>query len=71
MPYQSIINPYRGASGRRKSDFHTLGGFIMSYLERIPATGDHFLWEEWRFEIVDMYGNRIDKVLPSSPPASS
>jgi putative hemolysin len=54
-----------------KGDFHTLGGFIMSYLERIPAAGDHFLWEEWRFEIVDMDGNRIDKVMVGSIPASS
>ncbi|MEI7637098.1 MAG: hemolysin family protein [Syntrophus sp. (in: bacteria)] len=49
-----------------KGDFHTLGGFIMSYLERIPGAGDHFNWQEWRFEIVDMDGNRIDKVLLSS-----
>jgi len=54
-----------------KDDFHTVGGFIMSYLERIPATGDHFHWEDWRFEIVDMDGNRIDKVLVNPPPATS
>jgi len=54
-----------------KGDFHTLAGFIMSYLERIPATGDHFQWEGWRFEVVDMDGHRIDKVLvhPPSPAA--
>jgi putative hemolysin len=52
-----------------KDDFHTLGGFIMSYLERIPSAGDHFQWEEWRFEIMDMDGNRIDKVLLNSPSA--
>jgi len=56
------------AEGR--GDFHTLGGFIMSYLERIPATGDHFHWDDWRFEILDMDGHRIDKVLVSGPPAT-
>jgi putative hemolysin len=60
-----------GLPAEEKGDFHTLGGFIMSFLERIPVTGDHFSWEDWRFEIVDMDGNRIDKVLLSSTKASS
>ncbi len=54
-----------------RGDYHTVGGFIMSYLERIPATGDRFDWENWHFEILDMDGNRIDKVLLNSPPETS
>jgi len=54
-----------------RGDYHTLGGFIMSYLERIPVTGDRFQWGDWRFEIVDMDGNRIDKVLLQPPPEIS
>lgn len=50
------------------AEYHTLGGFIMTYLGRIPVTGDHFLWEQFRFEIIDMDGNRIDKVLMSRLP---
>lgn len=46
-------------------EYHTLGGFIMMYLGRIPVTGDHFHWGKYRFEIIDMDGNRIDKVLMS------
>jgi len=54
-----------------RADFHTLGGFIMSYLERIPTTGERFQWDDWRFEIVDMDGHRIDKVLVSGPKETS
>jgi putative hemolysin len=44
-------------------DFHTLAGFMLSRFEWIPAAGDHFEWEGFRFEVVDMDGHRIDKVL--------
>jgi putative hemolysin len=44
-------------------DFHTLAGFMLSQFERIPAAGDHFEWEGFRFEVADMDGQRIDKVL--------
>lgn len=46
-------------------DFHTLAGFVIHRLGQIPATGDHFTWRGWRFEVVDMDGQRIDKVLVS------
>ncbi len=43
--------------------FDTLAGFILHELKRIPATGDQFEWRGFNFEIVDMDGQRIDKVL--------
>jgi len=48
--------------------YHTLSGFVLMRLGRIPAAADHFDWRGWRFEVVDMDANRIDKVLaaPSS-----
>jgi len=46
-----------------EAEYHTLAGFIMTYLGRIPVTGDYFDWGEFRFEVVDMDGNRIDKIL--------
>lgn len=45
--------------------YHTLSGFILMRLSRIPAVADHFTWHGWRFEVMDMDGNRIDKVLAS------
>jgi putative hemolysin len=46
-----------------EQDFNTLAGFIIHHLKSIPNTGDTFEWEGFRFEIMDMDGNRIDKVL--------
>ena len=46
-----------------ENDFDTLAGFILRELKRIPATGDTFEWRGFTFEIIDMDGQRIDKVL--------
>jgi putative hemolysin len=43
--------------------FTTLGGFVMTYLGRVPAASDHFECDGVRFEVLDMDGNRVDKVL--------
>ncbi len=50
---------------RPDEDFHTIAGFALFRLGRIPVVGDHFTWDGWRFEIVDMDGRRIDKLLVS------
>jgi len=50
-----------------EQQFDTLAGFILEELERIPQTGDHLEWHGFRFEIVDMDNNRIDKVLVYKP----
>ncbi|MGN6353705.1 MAG: transporter associated domain-containing protein, partial [Parafilimonas sp.] len=44
-------------------DFDTLAGFVLEQLERIPQPGDELEWQGFRFEIVDMDNNRIDKIL--------
>ncbi len=46
-----------------ENEFDTLAGFILHELKRIPVTGDRFEWRGFDFEIVDMDGQRIDKVL--------
>jgi putative hemolysin len=43
--------------------YHTLSGMMMLLTGRLPKTGDTIDWEGWRFEIVDMDGKTIDKVL--------
>jgi putative hemolysin len=43
--------------------YNTLSGMVMLLLGRVPRTGDTVEWAGWRFEIVDMDGRRIDKVL--------
>jgi putative hemolysin len=49
--------------GEDQGVYQTLAGFIIMQLGRIPATSDYFEWEELRIEVVDMDGNRVDKVL--------
>ncbi len=46
-----------------EQEFDTLAGFILHRLERIPHTTDKLEWKGFSFEIVDMDGHRIDKVL--------
>lgn len=43
--------------------YETLGGLVMHQLGRIPIATDSFEWAGWRFEVVDMDGRRVDKVL--------
>ncbi|HEY8460207.1 MAG TPA: hemolysin family protein [Blastocatellia bacterium] len=45
--------------------FHTLAGFVLTQLGRLPAVSDNFVWNDLRFEVVDMDRRRIDKVLIS------
>jgi len=55
--------------------YHTIGGFVMARLGRVPKTADVFEWGGMKFEVMDMDGRRIDKVLvmrkhtPQAPPA--
>jgi putative hemolysin len=44
-------------------EYDTLGGLLMAQLERVPRMGDIFEWHDFRFEVVDMDGHRVDKVL--------
>lgn len=43
--------------------YETLAGFMLSCFARIPQEGDTFEWDGWVFEVIDMDGHRIDKVL--------
>lgn len=51
-------------------NFHTVAGFMLQNFGAIPAVGDSFYQNGWRFEVVDLDGRRIDKVLASrvTPP---
>ena len=44
-------------------DFSTVAGFALSVLKHIPETGERFVHDHWSFEVVDMDGRKIDKVL--------
>ncbi|MBW4662321.1 MAG: hemolysin family protein [Drouetiella hepatica Uher 2000/2452] len=50
-------------AGGEVGNYHTLAGFVITALGRIPTSGDYFTWGNLQFEVVDMDGNRVDKVL--------
>lgn len=54
--------------GDSESEYTTLAGFVLDQLGHIPVPGEFFDWKGWRFEVVDLDGRRIDKVLASVPP---
>ncbi len=62
---KSVLDIEDDLPGEDEHSFHTLGGFIMHVLGRIPTPTDHFEALGWRFEVMDMDRNRVDKVLLS------
>ena len=62
-----------GLPEESEGSYESLGGMMMAVLGRIPTSGDHFEWQGFRFEVVDMDGHRVDKVMAAraelKPPA--
>lgn len=58
-------------NARQQGRFQTLGGLVMHELGSIPRSGDTFTLADWRLEVVDMDGLRVDKVLVMPQPPSS
>lgn len=53
--------------GDEAGDFHTLGGFMMARINRVPTIGDRIVIDSFRFEVVVMDGRRVDRVLIIPP----
>ena len=60
---KSVLDIGDDLPGEEERSFNTIGGFIMHVLGRIPMATDHFVAAGWRFEVMDMDRNRVDKVL--------
>jgi putative hemolysin len=56
---------------RDEGNFQTIAGFMLERLGHIPAEGDNFLWNDARFEVVDMDSRRVDKVIVTLPDQDS
>ncbi|MDP9230192.1 MAG: hemolysin family protein [Bacteroidota bacterium] len=65
IPFYDFLTRFEKAEwmNEGEQEFDTLAGFILHQLERIPKTGDKMEWKGFNFEIIDMDGHRIDKVL--------
>jgi putative hemolysin len=48
-------------------DYSTVAGFALSILKHIPSTGEAFTSDGWKFEVLDMDGHKIDKLLANPP----
>ena len=59
---KELLNLHEMADEDR-AGYQTLSGFVMSQLGRIPKTGAKFTFENYQFEVVDMDGRRVDRVL--------
>lgn len=55
----------------QRANYRTLGGFTMAQLGHIPVVADRFHWQGFCFEVMDMDGNRVDKVLVSLSPETT
>jgi putative hemolysin len=53
-----------------EGSYHTLAGLLLALLRRVPAGGDRIVFGGWRFEVVEMDGRRVDKVLAGREPAA-
>ena len=51
-----------------EDEYETLSGFVMMSLGRVPQITDHFEWNSFNFEVIDMDGRRVDKVLVTTLP---
>lgn len=51
-----------------EDEYETLSGFVMMSLGRVPQVTDHFEWNNYNFEVIDMDGRRVDKVLVTTLP---
>jgi putative hemolysin len=58
----------RGLPDEQEGDYQTVGGMVMARLGRVPTEGDRFEWEGFSFEVADMDGYRVDKVLVARAP---
>jgi putative hemolysin len=52
-----------------EGSYHTLAGLLLALLRRVPTTGDRIVFGGWRFEVLEMDGRRVDKVLAGREPA--
>ncbi|MCA0245441.1 MAG: CBS domain-containing protein, partial [Proteobacteria bacterium] len=62
-PAGDIFNRLALAAPSTSGRFHTIAGFALAQLGHLPVAGEKFAYEGWSFEIVDMDGRRIDKLL--------
>jgi putative hemolysin len=64
--FRELLGTATGFPGEEAGNYHTLAGFVLYQLGYIPKASEHFDWDGLRFEVLDMDGNRIDRLLVSA-----
>jgi len=62
-----LLSDRVGVNMPHDRDYSTVAGFALSVLKRLPQTGETFMHDGWKFEVVDMDGRKIDKLIASRP----
>lgn len=62
-PFYNFLSYFESECLYSNNNYHTLSGLVLEQLEHIPTSGEHIEWNGFVFEIVDMDGVRIDKIL--------
>ena len=62
-----VLSDRLGVNMPHDRDYSTVAGFALSVLKRLPQTGEAFAHDGWKFEVIDMDGRKIDKLLVSRP----
>ena len=62
-----LLSDRLGVNMPTDRDYSTVAGFALSVLKHLPETGEKFRHDGWSFEVVDMDGRKIDKLLASRP----
>jgi putative hemolysin len=62
-----LLGDRLGVNMPHDRDYSTVAGFALSVLKRLPQTGETFTHDGWKFEVVDMDGRKIDKLIASRP----
>ena len=71
LPVDDFKDIFKLTQLPHETEYESLSGFVMMNLGRVPQAADHFDWNGLRFEVMDMDGRRVDKVLVTTLPARS
>jgi putative hemolysin len=66
LPVDDFKDIFKLGELPHETEYESLSGFVMMNLGRVPQAADHFEWNGLRFEVMDMDGRRVDKVLVST-----
>ena len=66
-----LLSDRLGMNMPEERDYTTVAGFALSVLKRLPETGETFAHQGWKFEVVDMDGRKIDKLIATAPKRKS